>query len=242
MTTISLSIIIPAYNEGPRIVKTLETVSGYLSRQPYSWEIVVVNDGSNDDTADRLRGMLPKIPQLFWSNHQKNYGKGAAVRTGLHQARGERILIYDADGATPIEEIEKCFEPLKNGAQIVSGSRRMAGAAVEIDQRRIRRILGAGYRRLCRFFVTPGISDITCGFKMVTQNARDILVPRMRVRGWSFDAEIFVIARQHRLTIIEIPVRWADQHKTKVRLGRDLLASFFELIGILLRKIVGTYR
>jgi dolichyl-phosphate beta-glucosyltransferase len=242
MSAVSLSVLIPAYNEAPRIIKTLETVFGYLSRQPYSWEIIVVNDGSNDDTAARLQSMLSKVPQLFWTNHQRNYGKGAAVRTGLHQARGERILIYDADGATPIEEIEKCFEPLKNGAQIVSGSRRMTGAAVEIDQKRIRRILGAGYRQLCRFFVTPGISDITCGFKLFTQSARDILVPRMRVRGWSFDAEIFVIARQHRLAIAEIPVRWADQRKTKVRLGRDLFASFFELIGILLRKIIGIYR
>lgn len=242
MTAISLSVIIPAYNEGPRIAKTLEIVAAYLSKQPYSWELIVVNDGSTDDTAAQLQTALQKIPHLFWTNHRVNYGKGAAVRTGLHQASGERMLIYDADGATPIEEIEKCFEPLKNGAEIVSGSRRITGADVVIDQKRIRRVLGAGYRRLCRRFVTPGISDITCGFKMVTRKARDILVPRMRVRGWSFDAEIFVIARLHRLTVIEIAVRWADQRKTKVRLGRDLFASFFELIGILLRKIVGTYQ
>ena len=242
MTPSLLSIVIPAYNEGPRISQAIRRVTDYLASRPFRWEVIVVDDGSLDNTAEQVRAASVSHPQVRFIRHVTNQGKGAAVRTGLRSAQGDAILFCDADGATPIEELDRLLPPLWEGAAVVSGSRRITGSQIIVAQHGLRRWMSSGYRWLCRIFVTPGISDVTCGFKLLSRRAADLFIPRMRVSGWSFDAEIFAIARVHHLRTVEVPVRWSDQRKTKVRLMRDAWGSFLELCCIVWNRARGRYR
>lgn len=237
-----LTVLIPAYNEGPRITQAIRSTAEYLRRQPYAWEILVVNDGSRDDTAQRAAAERGQCPQLRIVSHAANQGKGAAVRTGIGSATGENLLFCDADGATPLPELEQFLPRLRDGADLVAGSRRMPGAKIHVHQQGLRRFLSTGYRWFCRLVVSPGIFDTTCGFKLMNRRACQLFLPRMRVRGWSFDAELFTIARAHRLKVVQLPVQWTDQGKSKVRLKRDVLGSFRELLQILGRSALGRYR
>ena len=238
-----LTLLIPAYNEESRLSAALDFAADYLSGKPFTWEILVVDDGSRDGTPVFLESACRQRPSLRWVRHPVNQGKGAAVRTGLREAQGENILFCDADGATPLSEMEKMLpHASETGPLLITGSRTMKGAQVLVAQTCFRRFLSAGYRWLCRFFVTPGISDITCGFKWVNRVAADLLAPRMRTHGWSFDAEMFVIVRLHRGRIIQVPVAWSDQGKSKVRLQRDVVTSFTEVAAIVWRRWTGGYR
>lgn len=237
-----LSVVIPAYNEAPRIGKTLQAVSDYLKKQPYLWEILVVNDGSRDATEDRVLAMVKAVPELRFARHETNQGKGAAVRTGLKAAKGDAILFCDADGATPIQELEKLLPHLEDGVGMAVGSRRVKGSQILLKQRLYRRSMSRVYQWICRLLVNPGVTDVTCGFKLLTRRAAELCGPRMRIRRWSFDAEMFAIAKAHRLPVVEVPIRWIDQRKTKVRLLKDSLGSFWELVRIRFYAASGAYR
>lgn len=237
-----LSVVIPAYNEAARIGKTVRAAGEYLAKQPYQWEILVVNDGSRDSTGAQVRALATTAPGLRLMEHPANQGKGAAVRTGLNAARGDAVLFCDADGATPIKEIEKLLPHLRDGIGIVSGSRKIHGSRVLIRQRCPRRMMGRVYQWLCRMLVNPGVNDVTCGFKLLSREAARICGARMRIRRWSFDAEMFAIAKAHRLKIVEVPIRWIDRRRTKVRLLKDSLGSFWELVRIRRHAAQGLYR
>ena len=237
-----LSVVIPAYNEAPRIGETLQMVSDYLKKQPYRWEILVVNDGSQDATEDRVLAMAKATPEFRLARHETNRGKGAAVRTGLKAAEGDAILVCDADGATPIQELEKLLAHLEDGVAMAVGSRRVKGSQILLKQRLYRRSMSRAYHWICRLVVNPGVADVTCGFKLLTRRAAELCGPRMRIRRWSFDAEMLAIAKAHRLKVAEVPIRWTDQRETKVRLLKDSLGSFWELIRIRLYAVSGGYR
>ncbi len=237
-----LSVVIPALNEGARIGQAIQTTCAYLDRQPYAWELLVVDDGSRDGTPQRVEALIQQNHRLRLIRHAKNLGKGAAVRTGLQNAQGNLILFCDADGATPIEELDRFLPACRDGTCLVCASRHLPGSCVHAHQSVWRRFLSSGYRWLCRLCVTPGVTDVTCGFKLLSREAAAILLPRMRVDGWSFDAEMLTIARIHGLRHVELPIAWSDQGKSKVRLKRDVLASFWELVQILFRRLMGRYR
>ena len=237
-----LSVVIPAYNEGARIIPTIQAVAYHCVRQPYRWEIVVVNDGSRDDTAAHIERLARTIPQMRVLHHVRNRGKGAAIRTGLLEARGEAVLFCDADGATPIEELSKLLVSLGSGAAMSVGSRRVPGAQVVFKQPGLRRFMSNFYPRICRILLRLGVADVTCGFKLLSQEAARVIAPRMRIARWSFDAEIFVIAGIHGFQVTEIPVRWTDQRKSKVRLLKDAWGSFRELFQIRSNARKGLYR
>lgn len=236
-----LSVVIPAYNENLRIRATLEQVSQFLRQQPYRWEILVVDDGSRDDTAKQVEAMAGKIPQLRLVRHPTNRGKGAAIRTGLKKAQGEAVLFCDADGATPIEDLHRLLPHLSE-ASIVAGSRRLPGSSIIIQQQWIRRWMSTTYQWLCRLLLVPEVSDVTCGFKLLSREAAQCCASRMRINRWSFDAEILTIAKLHHVVFLEIPVRWSHQKKTKVRLLRDVLGSFRELLQIRWGITMGWYQ
>lgn len=241
--TCDLSVVIPAYQEARAIAATLETVTRYLTDSDWSWEILVVNDGSRDATAaETVRAARTLAPrQIRLLEHPGNLGKGAAVRTGVLASTGRAVLFYDADGATPIGELAKCWLPLQQGADVVVGSRRLAGASIERSQPWIRRRLGAGYVWLTNALMGVRVSDITCGFKLLRGEAARAIFTRMRVAGWSFDAELFYLARRLGCRIVEVPVTWTHQPDTKVRLGRDVIASLVELLHIRWRALNGAY-
>ena len=237
-----ISVVIPAYNEQARIKDFIAKVADYFQRFSYRWEVVVVDDGSIDGTAAAVESLRKEIPQLQLVRHTTNQGKGAAVRTGLKASRGESILFCDADGATPIEEINKFLLSSQEGAAFIIGSRHLKESRVLVEQEWIRRWMGGIYRWLCRTFLTPNVSDITCGFKLLSRRTADLLIPRMRIHRWSFDAEMLAIARIHQLTVKEVPVHWSDQGKTKVRLFRDTTNSFCDLVRIWIYARLGIYR
>ena len=216
-----LSVVIPAYNEGPRIRGTLEAIVRFLRGKPYRWEILVVDDGSRDDTVAQVERLATGNPEIVLLRHEQNQGKGAAVRTGLKKAAGEAVLFCDADGATPIEDLDRLLPFLKTQAHLAAGSRRIKGSAILIKQQKIRRWMSHLYQWLCRWLVTPGVQDVTCGFKLLSGEAAACCASRMRIHRWSFDAEIFTIARIHGFKVAEVPVRWSHRKRTKVRLLRD---------------------
>lgn len=242
--TYDLSIVIPCYNEARTIAATLETVTRWLAGTTWSWEILVVNDGSRDATASETiraaRALAPEQIRLL--EHPENRGKGAAVRTGVLASTGRAVLLYDADGATPIGEAAQCLPHLAQGADVVAGSRRIAGSMIRRHQPRVRQILGACYTVLTNWLIAAHVSDITCGFKLLRGEAAHAIFSRMQVTGWSFDAELFYLARRLGYRIVEAPVSWTHQPNTKVRLLRDAAASFVELLAIRWRAFRGGYR
>ncbi len=239
-----LSVVVPAYQEAGTIRHPLTTIARYLDTLPWSWEILVVNDGSQDATAAEAEaGAAVLGPQhIRVLHHPHNLGKGAAVRTGVLASAGERILFCDADGATPIEELRKFLPALEHGADLVVGSRRIAGAQIQRHQQRLRQFCGRIYTHLTNCLLTSNVSDITCGFKLFRRPAAQEIFRRGRVTGWSFDAELFYLAHALGYRVVEVPVTWAHQPNTKVRVLRDAVTSFLELLRIRWRALCGQYR
>ena len=237
-----LSVVIPAYNEAPRIGPTLKEVAAHLARQPYRWEILVVDDGSRDDTAQKVEELMGEIPRLRLARHEMNQGKGAAVQTGMKATRGGTILLCDADAATPFEELDRLLPELSGGTALVTGTRKSAASRVLVAQPWPRRTMSRAYQWICQGVLGLNVSDVTCGFKLLSREAADRIAPRMRIRRWSFDAEMHLIARIQGLTTVEVPIRWADQRQTKVRLLKDAVFSFWELLKIRRYAAQGAYR
>ncbi len=226
-----LSVVIPAYNEAKVIGATLEEVAAHLTARGLSHEIVVVDDGSTDDTTAVVGAAAARLPavRLVRAAHG---GKGAAVRRGMLDAQGTWLLFMDADHATRIQQFDR-FEPvLRRGAPVAIGSRRISGAAIDRHQPRLREALGWVFTRISNLIVGVGVSDFTCGFKCFAREPARRIFALQRLAGWGFDAEILFIARRLGYPIAEVPVVWADGGATKVRLGRDVLGSFSELLAI----------
>ena len=239
---LDLTIIVPAYNEAGRIGPTLNRVLEYFGRQSYSWELLVVDDGSQDDTVQVVRGLLaPEVPAKILAN-ERNLGKGAAVRRGALAAQGKYVLFSDADLATPIEEVEKLLPWLESGYDVVIGSRRVAGSRIEQYQPLHRRILGRGFAWLTNLLLVKGVSDINCGFKSFRREAAQDLFSRQVMDDWSFDAEVLFIAQRRGYQIKEVPVRWADSRASKVSVLRDVVRSLISLVKIRINGWLGRYR
>ena len=197
--TIFLSIVIPAYNEERRLPPTLDKVAAYLRSQPYRSEILVVENGSSDDTSgvtlqfmrDQVRADDPFQVILLHSTP----GKGAAVKHGMLAARGEFLFICDADLAMPIEEISKFLPPaLKRGSYEIAIASREAPGAKRYGEPAYRHLMGRVFNFLVRILAVPGIQDTQCGFKMFTRDAAQLVFPLQRLDGWSFDVEVLYIA------------------------------------------------
>jgi len=232
------SLVIPAYNEEPRIGSTLELVRGYLARQAYDSEIIVVDDGSRDNTSAVVRGFDDvKLVQM-----DRNCGKGAAVRRGmLDVATGAYRFYYDADASTPIEEVEKCWPLFEAGADIVIGSRAMAASRIEIRQAWYRERMGRVYNMILRALKLSRFLDTQCGFKGYTARATELCFPRQTLSSYSFDPELLYIAEMHGLRIDEIPVRWLNSPNSRVNPVTDSTRMFLDLLRVRVNAIAGRY-
>jgi len=236
-----LSLVIPAYDEAARIADPLRTIDAYLAAQPYSCEIVVVDDGSRDDTVEVVRALAPELAttlRLFRST--PNRGKGYGLKVGFDKARGERILFADADLSTPIEETGAMMAALDAGHPIAIGSRKMRGANIEIHQPFVREQLGKVFTALVRALIAE-VSDATCGFKAFRRDVGKALFARVRVFDWSFDAEILCVAKLRGIPIHEVPVHWQDREGSKVNLRRDIINSLIGIARIRLNALRGRY-
>ncbi|PIR71802.1 MAG: hypothetical protein COU43_00450 [Candidatus Nealsonbacteria bacterium CG10_big_fil_rev_8_21_14_0_10_37_25] len=214
-----LSVIIPAYNEEKRLPKTLEEIDKYLSRQNYDYEILVVNDGSKDKTAEVVTGLTGVIKNLRLFDNKINQGKGAVVRQGMLEAKGDFRLFTDADNSTSIDQIEKMWIEFKNGYDIIIGSRDVKGAVLDPPQPFLRNvILGQSFKLFRKFIVGLwGIQDTQCGFKCFTKKAAENIFPKCKINRFAFDPEILIIAKKMSYKIKEIPVYWRNDPESKVK-------------------------
>jgi dolichyl-phosphate beta-glucosyltransferase len=228
-----LSIIVPAFDEEKRLGASLKRMLTYFDSLHYPFEILVVDDGSKDDTAALVRTISACRPQVRLLSYTPNHGKGYAVRYGILQARGERILFCDADMATPIEELEKLQAKLDAGYDIAIGSRDVQGSQLIKRQSRLRETGGKIFNALVRAIAVPGIHDTQCGFKLFTQNAAQSIFRRCQVDHFAFDVEVLYLAlRIFGMRVAEVPVRWAHQEGSKVRFLRDAVRMFKTLFRI----------
>lgn len=224
------SIIIPAYNEAERLPHTLQVLWDFLRAQPYTAEIVVVDDGSADETADIARRFGEgRAVRVLTPGHQ---GKGGAVRSGMLAAAGRCLLMTDADLCTPIEDVAPLMAALEAGADLAIGSRALAGSVLEVRQPFHRQSMGRMGNLAIQLLLLPGIHDTQCGFKLFRRDAARDIFSRTTLQRWSFDIEVLYIARQRGYRMAEVPIRWSHRPGSKLHLVRDYLATLRDLFVI----------
>jgi dolichyl-phosphate beta-glucosyltransferase len=237
-----LSILVPSYNEKRRLPKTLDTIFEYLQSRPYRAEILVIDDGSSDGTAEVVTAYQQKYPGLRLISNGGNRGKGFSVRHGMLEARGEIALFTDADLSTPIEETEKLLTALRerqfDGA---IGSRAVNRSLIEVHQSPFREQAGIFFNRLVRWIMGIEFSDTQCGFKAFHRERARIIFEQQCIERFGFDPEILFLAKRYGLRVAEVPVRWSHDSATKVNVVADGIRMFFELLLIRWNAIRGRY-
>lgn len=226
---IKLSVVIPAFNERDRLPATLQNLLDFFASQAKSVEVIVVDDGSSDGTAELVSQKFAnkiKVVKLA-----QNSGKGAAVRTGVLASQGEEILFCDADGSTPIAEINKLQVALQNGYDMAIGSRK-DNSLIGVKQPFYRVWMGKTFNFIVKLLTKSDIKDTQCGFKLLKGDSGRELFSQMKVDGFSFDVELLFLAFRKNLKVAEIPVIWIDDARSKVVIWRDPIIMFWELLRI----------
>ena len=236
-----LSVVIPAYNEGQRIIHTLEDVGQYLQQQSYEYEILVVSDGSKDNTAEVVTSLETKIPGLRLIDNKHNQGKGGVVRQGMLEATGDVRVFMDADNSTRINEIEKFLPYFDQGYDLVIGSRRISGSEIAVHQPWIRDLQGTVFRFIVHTLVPVHVTDTQCGFKAFSRKATEMIFPKQTIMRWAFDVEILALARRMNLKIQELPIRWVNDEATNVTLSGKI-KMLIEVVQIRLNLWTGKYK
>jgi glycosyltransferase involved in cell wall biosynthesis len=224
-----LSIIIPAHNEESRLPRALGQVFAYLEKQPYSAEVLVVDNGSTDGTLPLARGYCKTYPALRVL-HEEKRGKGRAVHLGVLAASGQYRFAADVDFSMPVEEINRFLPPLCN-ADIAIASREAPGA-IRYNEPYYRHLTGRVFNGLIRLLVLPGLQDTQCGFKCFRAAAAEDIFRYQTLTGWSFDVELLYIAHRRGYSIAEIPIPWYFNANSRVNVLRDSLRMFLDLLAI----------
>jgi dolichyl-phosphate beta-glucosyltransferase len=233
------SVIIPAKNEASRLPRTLERVADYFAGRGEDWELLVVDNGSRDDTPKLVEEFSRAHPQVRLLR-EPTPGKGAALRTGMLAAAGELILFSDADLSCPIEEEARLREALEKGYDVAIASRRMPGSQVEKSLRR--KMMSALFNWAVQMLALPGIKDSQCGFKLFRRGAAQRLFGAGKVEGFAFDVEILFLARRLGYKIREVPVRWRESEGTRVEALRDALRMLRDIVKFRLAWQRGEYK
>jgi glycosyltransferase involved in cell wall biosynthesis len=235
-----LSIIIPLHNEENRLPQTLEQVISFLEYQPYSGEVILVENGSKDRTLEIAREAASRHPQLRVI-HLDERGKGRAVRTGMLAARGEYRFMCDADFSMPVTEINCFLPPVLPDADIVIASRETPGA-IRYNEPHYRHLVGRIFNTLIRLIALPGLHDTQCGFKCFRAAVAAEIFPLQTIQGWSFDVELLYIARLHGYRIVELPIPWYYNPESKISVLRDSSRMAFDLLKIRVNGLTGVYQ
>jgi dolichyl-phosphate beta-glucosyltransferase len=238
---ITYSIVIPAYNEGGRLSATLEKVLGYMRAQGWNAEVIVVNDGSRDNTAELARGFAERDPMVRLVENPGNRGKGYAVRNGMLNARGEVVLFSDADLSSPIEEMPKLLAALASGADIAIGSRWLRAEMQTQRQSLHRQLFGRVFNLLLRIILGLKFKDTQCGFKAFTRRAAQTILPMQRIERWGFDPEILFLARKFGFRVEEVAVCWGHSGDTRIHPVLDGARMFWEMLRIRWYDLTGKY-
>jgi len=233
-----ISVVIPVYNEAGCLASHVDALRPLLAELAGDdWEIVLVDDGSRDGTAEAIASLSAVEPRVRARTHAVNRGKGAAVRTGVLATRGDAVLFCDADMSTPPETLREFLAALAGGADVVIGNRKSGAARIERWQPPLRTWLGLGFTRLSNLMTGMSVSDYTCGFKLFRGDPGRAVFAETGTDGWGFDVEVLARAARRGLAIRELPVRWRHVDDTRVRVFRDVVRSFAELLA--LRKRLG---
>jgi glycosyltransferase involved in cell wall biosynthesis len=239
---LDLSIVIPAYNEQQRLPRALDRIFTYLNARALRAEILVVDDGSTDDTAKIVQSYGGRYPCLRLVSNGRNRGKGFSVRHGVLEARGKIVLFTDADLSTPIEEADKLLpELLENGYDVAIGSRAVNRSLIELHQSAFREQAGILFNHVVRWIAGIEFSDTQCGFKAFRRERAKIIFEQQRIERFGFDPEILFLAKRHGLRVAEIPVRWSHDEATKVNVLSDGIRMFLELLVIRWNALRGLY-
>jgi dolichyl-phosphate beta-glucosyltransferase len=236
-----LSVVIPAYNEALRIGNTLSVIRTYLQQQPFTAEILVVDDGSQDGTAAAVQALDAALPPVRLLRNDLNRGKGFSVRQGFLHADGEYLLFSDADLSTPIEEVEKLLVALREPCDIAIGSRALSESRVEVHQPRYREYMGRLFNLCVQALAVPNIHDTQCGFKCFRREAARAICARMTAERFGFDVEMLYLARHFGYRVREVPVVWRHSPQSRVRMWQDPVSMLGDLLRIRWHDLWGRY-
>lgn len=241
MEPVTYSIVLPAYNENARIAGTLERILVHATQRGWKVEVIVVNDGSSDDTARIVRHFAVEHSVVRLLENPGNRGKGYSVRNGMLRAQGEILLFSDADLSSPIEEADKLFAAIANGADIAIGSRWVDPRLQIRRQPLLRRVLGRIFNVALRVILGLQFKDSQCGFKAFTRRSAQAIFPLQKIERWGFDPELLYLAKKFGFTVREVPVAWAHREGTRIHPLRDGIRMFGELLRIRWYALKGNY-
>ncbi len=235
------SIVIPAYNESARIVASLEKILAFIAENRWDAEVLVVNDGSRDNTADIVRQFAQRSPIVRLLENPGNRGKGYSVRNGMLQARGDILIFSDADLSSPIYESLRLIRAIEDGADVAFGSRWLEADTQTERQPILRQIAGRAYNILLRIILGLNYKDTQCGLKAFNRAAAEKVFTRQKIERWGFDPELLFIARKFKMKMVEIPVEWAHDDRSKINPVVDGFKMGMEMLKIRWNGITGKY-
>ena len=231
----ALSIVVPAYNEEKRITASLETLQKFLDRRGYLGEILVVSDGSTDNTVEVVNEIARRNPLVRILSYRRNRGAGHAVRVGVLAARHPAILYTDADLSTPIEELDQLWPRFDAGCDIVMASRHLQQSRLEIAQPAYRRYMSKTFRMIVSMLCVRGFRDTQCGFKLFRSKPAKEIFSRLVSDRFTFNIEALMYARKMRLKIAEVPVRWSDVDGSRIRVVGESFRTSLEIVRLCAR-------
>ena len=235
------SIILPAFNEGSRIAPSLEKALVFVREQHWNVEIIVVNDGSRDDTAGIVRSFMRDAPELRLLENPGNRGKGYSVRNGMLNASGDILLFSDVDFSSPIQESIKLLAAIEQGADVAFGSRWLLAESQTQRQSLLRQFVGRAYNLLLRLILGLPYKDTQCGFKAMTGEAAQKIFPRQTIFRWAFDVEILALARRSHLKIAEVPITWVNDDASHVKLA-GMINMLWEVLQVRWNLLTNRYK
>jgi glycosyltransferase involved in cell wall biosynthesis len=241
MTYPQYSIVIPAYNESARIGGTLQAVVACIRQRGWNAEVIVVDDGSHDDTAEIVRAFAKNAPELRMIHNPGNRGKGYSVRNGILQALGEVVMFTDADLSAPIEEADGLFAAIVGGADIAIGSRWLERTRQSIRQPLYRQFFGRCFNVVTHAVMGLPYADTQCGFKAFTRAAAQTVFQLQTIERWGFDPEILFIARKRGYRVVEVPVSWAHDERTRISYLRDGTRMLQDIAIVRWNALTGRY-
>jgi glycosyltransferase involved in cell wall biosynthesis len=239
-TPIELSIIVPSYNEELRLPSSLDRIAAYVAGSVRGTEVLVVDDGSQDKTADVAASYAGRIPNLRVLKNGENRGKGYSVRHGMLEAKGEVALFSDADLSAPIEEAEQLLAAMGQ-YDVAIGSRAMDRSLIKVHESAFREFAGIVFNKIVRIVLRLPFVDTQCGFKAFRRERCKIIFAQQRIERFGFDPELLYLARHHGLKAVEIPVRWSHSPATKINMMRDSIQMFLDVLTIRWNALLGRY-
>lgn len=240
-----LSVVIPSYKEGKRIVHNLKEIKEFLDKKDFSYEVLVIVDGSPDDTAEIARSYADRLKNLTIIDNKENHGKGYVVRQGLLKSKGEIRVFLDADGSTSIQHLDKFLPEFEKGYDVVIGSRDIKGAYIQVHQPKYREVMGDMGNWLIRIVLGLwSFPDTQCGFKMLNEKAAEEVAKRMVVNRFGFDFELIILAKKMGFKIKQMPVRWMNEEGSTVSLtGKNgFIQVLIDLFKTKWRLMTGQYK